>query len=260
MKVSIVVPCYNEVENVAKLHDKLLLVVEQMVADKREFADGKVLSAELIFVDDGSRDGTFVKLQEMFGDLSISNIVSKIVKHETNLGLGAAIRTGFSQAEGDIVLTVDSDGTYKFSEIPTIIDRLAPDVDMVTASPYHPQGSVIGVPAYRLFLSRGSSFLYRILVDHKVYTYTCLFRAYRSEVIRNISFHSNDFLAGTEILVKAIFKGYRVVDFPAVLYRRVYGVSKARIAQTIFSHLKFQGWILLYRIQLLIGFKSKQIF
>ena len=118
---------------------------------------------------------------------------------------------------------------------------LTPEMDIVTASPYHPAGGVVGVPANRLFLSRGSSFLYRILVDRHVYTYTCLFRAYRSEVIKNINFSSNGFLAGTEVLVKAILKGYRVAEFPAVLHRRMYGVSKAKIAETIFSHLSFQG-------------------
>ena len=154
--------------------------------------------------------------------------------------MGAAIRTGFSKADGDIVITVDSDGTYKFSEIPVFLSFLTPEVDIVTASPYHPDGGVVGVPANRLFLSRGSSFLYRILVDRHVYTYTCLFRAYRSEVIKSISFSSNGFLAGTEVLVKAMLKGYRVAEFPAVLHRRMYGVSKAKIAQTILSHLRLK--------------------
>jgi dolichol-phosphate mannosyltransferase len=136
---------------------------------------------------------------------------------------------------------------------------LTPEVDIVTASPYHPEGGVVGVPAYRLFLSRGSSFVYRILVNWHVYTYTCLFRAYRSKVIKNIHFESDGFLAGTEILVNAMLKGYRVAEFPAVLHRRMYGVSKAKIAQTILSHLRFQGWVLLYRMQSMIGLKPNQI-
>jgi dolichol-phosphate mannosyltransferase len=259
MNLSIIVPCYNEVENITKLHDELLPVVEAMVVHGWKNTVEETRSAEIIFVDDGSRDGTFARLQEVFGSHNKSGVVFKFLKHETNLGLGAAIRTGFSHADGDIVVTVDSDGTYKFSEIPALLARLTPGVDIVTASPYHPEGSVIGVPAYRLILSRGSSLIYRFLVDWHLYTYTCLFRAYRSAVIKNISFESDDFLAGTEILVKALFKGYRAAEFPAVLYKRMYGVSKARIAQTIFSHLKFQGWVFLQRLRRMLGLKPEWI-
>jgi dolichol-phosphate mannosyltransferase len=259
MKLSIIVPCYNEADNVSKLHDELLPIVEDMVINGWKNAMEEARSAEMIFVDDGSRDGTFSKLKEYFARDNRSEITFKFLKHETNLGLGAAIRTGFSNADGDILVTVDSDGTYKFSEIPNFLSYLTPEVDIVTASPYHPKGGVVGVPAYRLFLSRGSSVLYRILVDWNVHTYTCLFRAYRSKVIKDIHFGSNGFLAGTEILVNAMLMGYRVVEFPAVLYRRMYGVSKAKIAQTILSHLRFQGLVLLYRMQLIIGLKPRQI-
>jgi dolichol-phosphate mannosyltransferase len=258
MKLSVIVPCYNEADNIQKLYDELLPVIEEMVIHGWHDASKEIHSAEMIFVDDGSGDETFSKLEERFSGQVKPGITFKFLKHETNLGLGAAIRTGFSKAEGDIIVTVDSDGTYKFSEIPAFLSFLTPDVDIVTASPYHPDGGVIGVPANRLFLSRGSSFLYRILVDRHVYTYTCLFRAYRAEVIKNISFSSNGFLAGTEVLVKAILNGYHVAEFPAVLHRRMYGVSKAKIAQTIFSHLSFQGRIFLYRLQLMLGHKPKQ--
>ena len=259
MRISIIVPCYNEVDNVSKLHDELLPVIEGLVVHGWDNASEEVHSAEMIFVDDGSSDETYARLNECFGSEVRSGIIFKFLKHGTNKGLGAAIRTGFSNADGDILITVDSDGTYRFSEIPALLSFLTPEIGVVTASPYHPEGSVIGVPAYRLLLSRGSSFLYRILVDWHVHTYTCLFRAYRSEVVKKIRFESNGFLAGTEILVNAMFNGYQVTEFPAVLHRRMYGVSKAKIVQTIFSHLGFQGRTLLYRMQSMIGFNSRQM-
>lgn len=255
MKLSFIVPCYNEVDNVSKLHDELLPVIENIRKGTGQPSSRNVIFVELIFVDDGSRDGTLERLKASFKPTeNSSDVVFKYARHDTNRGLGAAIRTGFQTADGDILITVDSDGTYDFKGIPELLSVLTSGIDIVTASPYHPQGGVAGVPVYRLFLSRGSSFLYRILVDWNVYTYTCLFRAYRSEVIKNISFHSDGFLAGTEILVKAILQGYRVAEFPAVLHKRTYGVSKAKIAQTILSHLGFQAWVLLYRVQSLMGF------
>ena len=258
MKLSIIVPCYNEVDNVAKLHAELLPVVEDLVLHGWKSAPEKVHSAELVFVDDGSQDGTLSKLKEHFGSSTKTGVTFKYIKHEKNKGLGAAVRTGFLNADGDILVTVDSDGTYKFSEIPNLLSFLTPEIDIVTASPYHPDGDVIGVPKYRLLLSRGSSLIYRILINWHIHTYTCLFRAYRSEVVKRIHFNSDGFLGGTEMLVNAFLRGYHVAEFPAVLHKRMYGVSKAKIAQTIISHLNFQGWILLNRIQSIIGFKSKQ--
>lgn len=255
MKLSFIVPCYNEVENVTKLHDELLPVVEALVRHSWENAPEKVQAAEILFIDDGSRDGTSAKLQEVFGRQPQSGVSFKFIQHGTNLGLGAAIRTGFQNATGELLVTVDSDGTYQFATIPALLACLVPGVDLVTASPYHPQGQVVGVPANRLILSRGSSLIYRLLVSWQLYTYTCLFRAYRAEILQKINFEANDFLAGTEILVKALLAGYHAAEFPAVLYRRMYGVSKARIAQTILSHLKFQGWVLLQRLRGLLGLK-----
>lgn len=259
MKLSVIVPCYNEVENVCRLRRELLPVIEELIGANPDQDAARFHSAELILVDDGSRDETYSKLKECFGNVSSPGISFKFLRHRTNRGLGAAVRTGFSEADGDVLLTVDSDGTYEFSEIPALLTFLTPEVDIVTASPYHPRGSVIGVPAYRLILSKGSSFLYRILVNWHVHTYTCLFRAYRSEVVEKINFNSNGFLAGTEILIYAMLAGYRVDEFPAVLHKRVYGVSKARIIQTILAHVRFQGWVALHRVWSIFSFKSKQI-
>ena len=258
MKLSVIIPCYNEADNVQKLHDELLPVVRALLVSGWQNAPEALESAEMLFVDDGSRDGTYARLKEVFDTEKSLGLSFQFLKHETNAGLGAAIRTGFSHASGDILVTVDSDGTYQFSGLPALLNCLTPGVDIVTASPYHPLGGVIGVPGYRLFFSKGSSLLYRILVDRNVHTYTCLFRAYRSQVVHQVSFASNDFLGGTELLVRAMLKGYRVAEFPDVLYKRMYGISKARTARTIRSHLKFLGWILLQRLRLAFGVRMNE--
>jgi dolichol-phosphate mannosyltransferase len=238
---------------VFKLRNELLPVVRELALHNGIDSYENNPSIEMIFVDDGSRDDTYGILKEHFGREIESGLRFKFLRHENNLGLGAALRTGFSIAEGDIIVSVDSDGTYQFADIPNLLSLLKPGVHIVTASPYHPKGSVVGVPAFRLILSQGSSYIYRILVNRHIYTYTCLFRAYRSEVVKNTQFKSNDFLGGTELLVKAILRGYQVAEFPAILYKRQYGVSKARIAQTILSHLGFQWQVLLFRILSLLG-------
>ena len=92
--------------------------------------------------------------------------------------------------------------------------------------------------------------IYRLLVNWHVYTYTSLFRAYRRQVVDNVPFASDGFLAGTEILVNGMLMGHRVVEYPALLHSRAWGSSKAKIARTILAHLGYQGRILLHRLRL----------
>ncbi|MDL1909419.1 glycosyltransferase family 2 protein [Chloroflexi bacterium CFX6] len=248
MKLSVVVPCFNEEDNIGKLKNEFFPVVEGLLGSSVD--GGKIESVEVVFVDDGSRDGTYVALKEAFGAYDHPSITVGFEKHEVNRGLGAAMRTGFKAVTGDIIVTTDSDGTYHFSTIPSLLGHLKGRVAIVTASPYHPKGEVVGVPGYRIFLSRGSSLLYRILLSWRVHTYTALYRAYRREVIDRISFAADDFLGGTELMVKAMLKGYQVDEFPAALHRRMFGVSKAKLMRTIISHLNFQARLVLHRLHL----------
>lgn len=239
MDISVVIPCYNEAENVPKIQRELLPVLAWLA---------KTASLEVIFVDDGSRDNTWQAFHAAFANQVIPNLDFRFEKHPRNRGLGAALRTGFAASRGNAVITTDSDGTYAFSEIPSMLARLKPGADIVVASPYHPKGKVVGVPAYRLLFSRGSSMIYRFLVNWKLHTYTSLFRVYRRNVVKTVVFESDGFLAGTELLVKAMLSGYQVTEYPAVLYSRVFGESKAKIMRTIQSHLKFQFRVLLHRL------------
>ena len=249
MKLSVVVPCYNEEDNIGKLRDEFFPVMEKLISS--HLPDGEQIdSIEVVFVDDGSKDSTYNLLKDSFSASMHPSIVVKFEKHGVNRGLGAALKTGFKAATGDVIITTDSDGTYHFSTIPAMLSHLTKDVAIVTASPYHPKGEVVGVPPFRIFLSRGSSLLYRILLSWKIHTYTALFRAYRREVVDQISFTADDFLGQTELMVKAMLKGYKVDEFPAALHRRMFGVSKAKLIKTIKSHLGFQTRLLLHRFHI----------
>jgi dolichol-phosphate mannosyltransferase len=238
--LSIIIPCYNEADGVAQLKEELVPVLVSLSSNYP--------SMELVLVDDGSTDGTWDAFHREFE--AEGSTPGKVIfaRHQPNRGLGAAIRTGFAAAQGEIAVTTDSDGTYRFDEIPRMLEYLTNGADLVTASPYHPQGEVVGVSAFRLFLSKGSSFLYRILVNWHIHTYTALFRAYRKSVYKRVPFESNGFLAGTELLVNSMLLGFQVTEFPAVLHSRVIGVSKAKIARTIRAHLDFQLKLFLHRL------------
>jgi dolichol-phosphate mannosyltransferase len=237
MDISIVIPCCNEEDSVPQLAAKLFPVVERLRRER---------SVEVVFIDDGSTDATYQALRE----ISSAQPDMRIVQHAVNKGLGAALHTGFANAAGEVIVTSDSDGTYGFDEIPALVSYLRPGIDIVTASPYHRQGGIENVPAYRIFLSRGSSLIYQIIVDRHIATYTALFRAYRREVVRRVPFHSPGFLAGTELMVNAMLMGYRVAEYPTVLHARQAGASKAKIIRIIRAHLRFQWSVLLRRLKL----------
>ena len=235
MFLSLVIPCFNETDSITQMHEQLSAIRPEL--ERRG-------TFELVLVDDGSSDDTFHQLSASFA--TWDNVT--VVKHDRNRGLGQALRTGFTYARGEIVVTTDSDGTYPFTTIPAMLDLLTPGIDIVTASPYHPHGGVDGVPAYRLVFSKGASLLYRILLDPELHTYTAMYRAYRREVIERIPTTADGFLMVTELLVNALLVGYHAAEFPAVLRVRQYGQSKAKVWRIMRSHLRFQAQVLRRRI------------
>jgi dolichol-phosphate mannosyltransferase len=249
MKLSIVVPCYNEEDNIQKLQQEFFPVVETLIGSCLPGGED-IQAVEVVFVDDGSKDNTLNALKSTFSSPANRSISVQFKEHGVNRGLGAALRTGFKASTGEVILTTDSDGTYKFSTIPAMLGYLKKDIAIVTASPYHPRGEIVGVPPFRIFLSRGASLLYRVFLSWKIYTYTALYRVYRREVVDQIPFAADDFLGQTELMVKAMLKGYKVDEFPAALHRRMFGVSKARLVKTIKSHLGFQARLVLHRLHI----------
>ena len=147
--ISIVIPCYNEEASLPYLANTLRSVEAELSENNYQ--------ANFIFVDDCSKDQTLEILNELFGKKE--NV--RIIKHETNQGVAAGIMTGIKTAQTDIVCSMDCDCTYDPHELVKMLPLLTKDVDLVTASPYHARGNVRNVPNWRLFLSKGASWLYR---------------------------------------------------------------------------------------------------
>src|SRR5689334_18175849 len=134
VEISVVIPCYNEESGLDHLVAELRPVVRQL---------GPQGTVEVVLVDGGSAGGTWKRLSALTSaDIGAT---LRLLKHDRNRGLGAALRTGFAGARGKIIVTTDSDATYRYSEIPALLSKLTPDVSVVTASPYHPDGGVAGV-------------------------------------------------------------------------------------------------------------------
>jgi dolichol-phosphate mannosyltransferase len=221
--VTVIVPCHNEQAGLPSLLARL----RGMRADPRA-ADWHVL-----FVDDGSSDDTFTELLRAARDEEWI----KVVRHHENLGLGAALKTGFAHAHSPVVCTIDSDCTYPPERLPDLTALLAQGADIVTASAWHPHSEEADVSQLRLMLSRSVSGVYKVLIGQDVYTFTCLFRAYRRDAIERIRFRASGFSSVAEIMLKAMFAGYVVREVPMRLESRQFGESKLKIGDAVLAHV-----------------------
>ncbi len=233
--VSIVVPCFNEELALHYLSNTLKSVEARLEKD---------YDLRFIFVDDCSTDKTWKSLNELFG----AKPNCEFVQHAQNRGVAAAILTGIRQAKTDVVCSIDCDCTYDPHELANMIPLLTEEVDMVTASPYHPQGAVRNVPSWRLSLSKASSFLYRHTLRQKLHTYTSCFRTYRRSAVADLKLRENGFLGVAEILGRLDLSGAKIVEYPATLEVRLFGWSKMKILRTIIGHLRVLSRLLVMRV------------
>jgi dolichol-phosphate mannosyltransferase len=233
--LSIVIPCYNESAGLVALRGALLPVVERLCKEH---------AVELVLVDDGSQDGTFDQLTELFP--ASVQVPVRIVRHDQNQGLSSALRSAARVATGEVILTLDADCTYHPDEVFGLLATMRRSgADVVTGSPYHPEGGVENVQGWRLAMSRGASRIYGALVPEKLYCYTSMFRAYRRDWFRPEFITSDHFVGVTEVLVHAILAGAKVSEYPVVLRRRVYGDSKLKVGRATLEHLRLMGKIAL---------------
>lgn len=231
--VSIVIPCFNEVPSLPYLEKTLDELIKESL--------GKY-NLKFIFVDDRSTDHTYEFLKRLFG----MRKNCKIIRHAMNSGVASAISTGLIAANTEIVASIDADCSYDPLEILKMIPFIEDGADMVTASPYHNNGFVIGVPWWRLFLSKSLSRIYHLILRHKLSTYTSCFRVYRRSVL-NLKTNYGDYRGIVELLAKLDIREGTIKEYPTTLQSRIFGHSKMKVCKTIAGHLKLLLEIVKYR-------------
>jgi glycosyltransferase involved in cell wall biosynthesis len=226
MDLSIVIPMFNEAENA----ESTLIRVEEALASFKG-------TYEIIAVNDGSLDNTL----EILNRLAEQDGKLKIVTYSKNIGRGMALRKGFQESKGEIVISIDADLSYDPNYILDLVGALksGQDIDFVLASPYMPGGGVRNVPWHRLWISKLGNLILRFAMPNRIYTSTGIFRAYRKKVLDSLEMESDGKEIHLEILSKALALGFRVKEVPAVLSSRRRGKSKFKFKKTAISHLVF---------------------
>lgn len=206
MKLSIIMPVYNERATIEKILARVMAVP---------------LDKELVIVDDWSGDGTRDFLKTYEGKQNI-----KIIYHPHNLGKGAAVRTGIRECTGDIVIIQDADLEYSPEEYPRLIDPIVRGVaDVVYGSRFYGTHRVFLVWHYlgNKFLTFVTNILYNTMLTDME---TC-YKVFRAEVIKGLNLRSNRFDIEPEITAK-IFKNrkLRVYEMPITYDGRDYDEGK----------------------------------
>ena len=209
---------------------------------------GNRLSAHAVLVDDGSTDATVAEAERAVAE-SGGRLDLTVLRHATNRGLGAGLRTGIQwcldhAADDDVVVTLDADNTQPPAMIPALVERVNEGFDVAIASRYREGSEVRGVPAHRRALSDAARAAFRVLYPiDGVRDYTCCFRAYRVSILRRARLAYGErlctargFEAVMDLLLRLGSLGARVSEIGFVLdYGDRVGQSKMRILRTIRS-------------------------
>ena len=208
MKLSIVIPCYNEKNTIRSIIDA---VKASPVKEK-----------EIIIVDDYSTDGTRDLLR---GELAQS--VDKIVFHEFNQGKGAALRTGFKEATGDVVVVQDADLEYDPQEYPILMEPiLTGRADVVFGSRFMSGGARRVLYFWHMVGNKVLTLFSNMCTNINLTDMETCYKMFKREIIQSITIEENRFGFEPEITAKLARGGWRIFEVGISYYGRTYDEGK----------------------------------
>ena len=201
--ISVVVPVHNEERTVALLFEELQAALEPL---DRPW--------EVLFVDDGSVDGTFAALTRLHSQ----HEEVRVVRLRRNFGKAAALQAGFIQSRGEVVVTIDGDLQDDPAEIPRLLAKLEEGFDLVSGWKTQRQDSW-----RRRWLSKIFNFTASRMSGLHLHDMNCGFKAYRSEVVKGLRLYGE---LHRFIPVLAHYRGYRIAELPVNHRPRNHGRSR----------------------------------
>ena len=208
LSLSIVIPCYNEIHTIARL-------IEEVRA-------GPVDRKQIIIVDDNSTDGTRELLKE-----KIEKLVDKVVYHQRNLGKGAALRSGFKEATGDIVIVQDADLEYDPNDYARLIEPiLRHGADVVYGSRFVGSGAHRVIYFWHMVANRALTLICNVLTNINLTDMMTGYKAFRREVIQGIAIGENGFGCEAEITMKLARERHVFYEVGISYHGRTFGEGK----------------------------------
>ena len=203
VKISVVIPLYNEEKSLEELYKRITLSL-QPLSD----------SFELIFIDDGSTDNSFSVLKDLY---KRDNRV-KAICFRKNFGKSAALSTGFKEAQGEIIVTIDADLQDLPEEIPALIKKMDEGYDLVSGWKFKRKD-----PLFRKIASRLFNLVSSFFTGVKIHDFNCGLKSYRREVIEEMELYGE---LHRYIPAIANWKGFKVGEVKVNHRSRKHGKSK----------------------------------
>ena len=225
MKRIVIIPTYNECENVARMTDKVMSLAGDF---------------DLLYVDDGSPDGTATIIREKIAEYGER---VNLIERSGKLGLGTAYIAGFkwALAQGyDEIFEMDCDFSHNPDDLLRLASRLEGDADVVVGSRYVKGMNVVNWPLSRILISYGASLYVRVVTGMPIYDSTAGFVGYKAEVLRTINLDNVEMIGyGFQIEMKytAWRHGFRLREESIVFTDRELGTSK--MSSSIFGEAFF---------------------
>lgn len=223
MIVSVVLPAFNESGNLRPL-------VNEVDAVLRTSAPGSTI----IIVNDGSTDDTGAELRELQAEVASVEVIT----HPVNRGFAAALKTGIARAceNGcDAAIFMDSDLSHRPAEMPSLIAAISNGADVVLGSRFVPGGGMLGVPLWRVLISRAGNAFGRVVLGVPLRDLTTGYRAVRREVLQAIPLGEDGFTIQLESVIRAYARGYRITEVPIILGTRRHGESQMAYSAGLFK-------------------------
>jgi len=215
MKLSVIIPVYNEVESIK--------VILQRVHTTK-------LVEEIIVVDDGSKDGTRDVLKELDGKEGV-----RIILHEQNKGKGAAVRTGMAAAQGDILLIQDADLEYDPRDYPQLLAPITEGLaDVVYGSRFLGRAHRVTM-FWHLVANKMLTLMTNILYNTILTDMETGYKVFRREVLDGMVLHANSFDFEPEFTAKILKRKYRIFEVPITFNPRDYNQGKKIKLQDAFA-------------------------
>jgi glycosyltransferase involved in cell wall biosynthesis len=205
MLVSIIIPVYNEELTIGNVIERVKTIMQQTG-----------LRYEVIVLDDYSADKSFM-VAKKYG--------VRVYRLKMHLGKGYGLRAGFAKAEGDVIVTIDSDGSHRPEELPRLLTPILQDqADLLIGSRYLNQKDV-ATRKLNAFGVQIFNFLIQMLTGVAVTDSQSGYRAMKRAVLKNQQLKSGGYEIESEILVKTAKEGFRVLEVPISFEQRTYGRS-----------------------------------